>query len=203
MTPVTSQEPRRVRASFSAAASDAPTQVTDLTAALATLPGGVVDGGEIIILAIKPSMWRPLFESAPWLIAWCTVAIIFTSRERPFPGWSLTATAQIMLLIGFVRLGVAVVRWVPAWYVLTNRRAIEIRGVREPRIAACMLIGVRNTYLSATWTEKTARLGSITFVTEHPDKAAQTWQSIPKPEQVHAEIRRAIENAIDQQSCAL
>ena len=131
------------------------------------------------------------------------MAILITALERPLPGWSMTASAQLLLLVGFVRLGVAVVRWIPAWYVLTNRRVIEIRGVRAPRIASCMLIQVRNTYLNATWAEKAAQLGTITFVTEDPQKPAQIWHSIPKSVEVHAEVRRAIENAIDQHNSSL
>jgi hypothetical protein len=205
MTPVTCQRPGTKRSegiSFSATTSDAPSPAADLAATLAALPGGVVDGGEIVILAIKPSMWRPFFESAPWLVAWCFMAMLLTAMQRPLPGWSLAATAQFLLLIGFARLGVAVLRWVPAWYVLTNRRVIAIRGVRAPRIESCLLVEIRNTYLIATLAEKSARLGTISFVTEKPDRAAQVWQSIPTPEQVHVEVRRAIENAIDQHGCS-
>ncbi len=189
---------RTVEPSFSAATSEAPPRAADLTSTWTSLPGGVVDGSELVLLAIKPSMWRPILESAPWLVMCGLVALIVAWGNRPLPGLSVAMTAQVVMLVAFSRLGVAVVRWVPAWYVLTNRRAIEIRGVRAPRISALLLQHVRNTYLQSSPGEKLARLGTVTFVTDVPDQATQRWQSVSRPEQVHVVIRRAIEQSIDQ-----
>ena len=79
---------------FSAATSEAPPQAADVPSTLTALPGGVLDGGELILLAIKPSMWRPLFDSAPWLIVCGAVAIILTSMGRTLAGLSLVASAS-------------------------------------------------------------------------------------------------------------
>jgi hypothetical protein len=46
--------------------------------------------------------------------------------------------------------------------------------------------------------EKLARLGTITFVADHANRVTLRWQSIAGPAEVHAKIRRAIENALDQ-----
>ncbi len=184
---------------FSAATSEAPPRTSQAAAtAWTALPGGVLDGGEIVLLATKPSMWRPVFDSAPWLVTCCLLAGVLTWLGKPLPGLSLTATAQVVLLVAFARVGLAVVRWVPRWYVLTNRRVIDIRGVRSPRIQACLLVEIRNTYLNSSAAEKLTRLGTITFVTDEANKVSRLWQSIAKPEEVHTKIRRAIENAIDQ-----
>ena len=177
--------------------AEVPSRVTDVAAKWSMLPGGLVDGGEIILFAIKPSMWRPVIDSAPWMVTAALLAVVLTYLRTPIPGLSLTATAQAVLLIGAVRLGLAVVRWVPSWYVLTNRRVIDIHGVRSPRVWACLLIEVRNTYLNATAPERVAGLGSITFVTDHPDESPRVWESISRADEIHAKIRRAIENAID------
>ncbi|MGB2987593.1 MAG: hypothetical protein WBE26_17140 [Phycisphaerae bacterium] len=184
--------------SFSVTASEAPPRASRVAATLTTLPGSVLDGDEIVLLAIKPSMWRLLFDSAPWLVTCFLLAAVLVWLGTPLPGLSLTATAQVILLIGLARIGLAVVRWVPIWYVLTNRRVLDIRGVRTPRISACLLIEVRNTILQSSPTEKLTRLGTITFVTDPPDQASHVWQSIAEPDAVHTKIRRAIENAIDQ-----
>ena len=185
--------------SFSATASETPSRATDVAVGWTTLPGGVVDGGEIVLLAIKPSMWRPLFESTPWLVTCCVLAAGLAWLSRPIPGLPLTATVQVIVLVGFARLGLAVVRWVPRWYVLTNRRVLDIQGVRSPRIWSCLLIETRNTYLNVSTAERLTGLGTITFVTDHPGEPPCHWRSVAKPEEVHARIRRAIENAIDQQ----
>ena len=185
-------------ARFAAAASQAHSRASEVAARWGTLPGGLVDGGEVIVLAIKPSMWRPVFDSAAWLVTTAVLAVTLTMLRAPIPGLSLTATAQLMLLIGLGRLAVAVVRWVPSWHVLTNRRIIDIHGVRAPCILACPLIAIRNTYLHASGAERLTGLGTITYVTTREDEPPRHWRSIAKPDLVHAQIRRAIENAIDQ-----
>ena len=185
-------------ASLAAAASEASSRASEAAARWGTLPGGITDGGEVIVLAIKPSMWRPVFDSAAWLVITMVLAITLTILGTPLPGLSLTATAQIVWLIGLGRLGVAVVfRWMPTWYVLTSRRLIDIRGVRAPRISSCRLIDVRNTYLHTLGVEKLTGLGTITYVTSRDDEPPHHWRTIAKANLVHAEIRRAIENAID------
>lgn len=181
-----------------ASMAEAPSGVSQAGTKWATLPGGVIAGGEIIIFAIKPSMWRPVFDSAPWLVTGFLLAVLLTMLRTPFPGLSLTATAEAALLLGFARLGYAVVRWVPTWYVLTNRRVIDIRGVRSPRIWSCALLDIRNTYVNASQPEKLAGLGSISFVTARKDEPPRTWRSIASPDEIHTRVRRAIENAIDE-----
>jgi hypothetical protein len=110
---------------------------------------------------------------------------------------SLTASAQIVLLVGLARLGWAIVRWVPSWYVLTNRRLIEIHGIRKPQIAATPLLQVRNTYVNASAIERYTATGTITYVTTDPHDRPRHWLTVAEPVDVHAQIRRAIENAID------
>ncbi len=185
---------------FAATMSDAPSHASDVAARWTTLPGGLIDGGEIVVLAIKPSLWRPVFDSAAWLAASAVLAVVLTTLGIPLPGLSVTTTAQLVLLLGFSSLGLAVVRWTTTWHVLTNRRIIDIHGVRTPRIAACLLVHVRNTYVHTSLAEKMTRLGTITFATDEADRLPHLWLSIANPDEVHAKIRRAIENAIDQSS---
>jgi len=191
---------RESRTDFAAAMSDAPSQATGVAARWTTLPGGLIDGGEIVVLAIKPSLWRPVFDSVGWLAVCAVFAVTSTMIGLRLPGLSPATTAQLVVLIGFTGLGLAVVRWTTTWHVLTNRRIIDIHGVRTPRIAACLLIHVRNTYLHTSMPEKLTRLGTITFVTDETDRLPHLWRSIAHPDEVHAKIRRAIENAIDQSS---
>jgi len=192
---------RRVSpAAFVATMSDAPSRVADVAARWTMLPGGVIDGGEIVVLAIKPSLWRPVFDSAAGLVISVLLAVVVTTLGVPLPGLSAATTAQLVLLIGFTGLGLAIVRWTTTWHVLTNRRIIDIHGVRTPRIAACLLVHVRNTYLHTSVAEKVTRLGTVTFVTDEADRLPHLWRSIAHPDEVHAKIRRAIENAIDQSS---
>lgn len=184
---------------FSVAVADNPSAAAKpAVAPWAEIPGGVIDGGEIVILAIKPSMWRPLFDSAAWMVGSWIIAGLLTFLGRPIVGLSMATTVQIVLMGGTVGLCVAILRWIPTWYVLTNRRIIHIHGVRTPRIDSCELLEIRNTFVQAGIEEKLTNLGSITFVMEKASVRPRTWRSIQQPLEVHARIRRAIENAIDQ-----
>lgn len=188
---------------MSATTSEAPSRASKVVARWTALPGEVVDGGEIVLLAIKPSMWRPVFDSAPWLVTCCVLAVVLMWLGRPLPGWSLATTAQVIMLIALARIGLAVVRWAPTWHVLTNRRIIDIHGVRRPKISSCPLLQIRNSYLRYPPAERATQLGTIIFVTDHVEKVPHVWQSIAKPDEVHAKIRRAIENAIDNHGIGL
>jgi len=184
---------------FSVAVADNPAAAAKpAIAPWAEIPGGVIDGGEIVILAIKPSMWRPLFDSAAWMVGSWLLAGMLTVLGKPIVGLSMTTTVQIVLMGGAVGLAVAILRWIPTWYVLTNRRIIHIHGVRSPRIDSCELLEIRNTFVQVGIEEKLTNLGSITFVMDKAASRPRTWRSIQQPLEVHARVRRAIENAIDQ-----
>lgn len=184
--------------SASATASDAPPVASHDAAPWTTLPRGLVDGGEIVLLAIKPSLWKPLMDSASWLVTSCLLAVAIGLLNARIPGLSIATTIQAVLLVGLTRLGIALVRWAPTWHVLTNRRVIDVHGVRTPRVSAALLLSIRNTYCSASTAERVLRVGTITFVTDLPDAPPRHWVSIASPQEVHAKIRRAIETAIDQ-----
>jgi len=196
---IATTQPKRMSVHSAAAMSEAPSRSSAVPTVWTHLPGGVVDGGEIVLLAIRPSMWRSLFDSAPWLVTMVLLAGTLTVLNTQIPGLSPIMTAQVILFVGVARLLLAILRWVPTWYVLTNRRIIDMHGVREPRIWSCPLLNVRNTYLQATAAERMAKLGTLTFVLDNPGEGPRHWQSVGRPEEIHAAIRRAIENAIDQQ----
>lgn len=187
--------PRRATVYFAAAATEARPSTAEVKTAWTTLPGGVIDGGEIVILAIKPSMWRLLFDAAPWLIMCGVIACVLAGLGRPILGLSPSATAQLLMLVAVGRLAFAVLRWIPTWYVLTNRRLIDIRGVRAPRIRSSPLIDVADTYLHASTAEKTAQLGTITFELDRADEQPYVWKSIQQPAEVYARVRSTIDNA--------
>lgn len=180
------------------ATSDTPPQAVDLPAEWSELPSGVIDGGEIVLLAIKPSMWGPLLDALPWILATLGFSALILVLHLALPGLTPFGSARLVLAVGFVRLLIGIARWVATWYVLTNRRILDVRGARTPRIGAMALVEVRNTYLNASVPERVARVASIRFVSKHSDRLPCVWEFVPKPELVHAKIRRAIENALDQ-----
>lgn len=183
---------------FAAVMTEAPSDSSTLERSWTSLPDEIIDGGEMIVLAIKPSMWRPLFDSTPWLIMAAVLSVTLAVVGKPIPGLSVSLSVQIVLVLGVARLGIAIIRWVPTWYVLTNRRVMCVHGVRTPQVHSLALIEVRNTYLNATAPEKLIGLGTISLVSNEPRHAPLIWMSITRSREIHEKIRRAIQNAIDQ-----
>jgi hypothetical protein len=194
---MTAERRRPAEAVFSTTTETAAAKT--IAAVFSAFPGTVIDGGEIVLLAIKPSLWRPVFASAPWLVASMLLALVLSGTGRPIPGLSLLATTQVVLLIGLCRLAWAVAQWLPRWHVLTNRRIIDIRGARTPVVTSLPLIHVRNTYVRRPWAESMAGVGTILFVAGRPNDnpISHSWRTIRDADEVHAKIRRAIEHAID------
>ena len=191
--------PKRMeRIAFSPCATSAPAVAPEATSTWFALPPEVVGGGEIVLLAIRPSLWRPFFAAAPWLGGCFILGLVMGLLEVAGPGLSRIATLQLILLIAAGRLGLAFMQWTLTWYVLTNRRILDVQGVWSPRIWSCHLVEIRNTYLNASTVEKVPGLGTITFATEHADEPPRRWCCVVDAKEVHARIRRAIENAIDQ-----
>lgn len=185
------------RAFSAAAVSDSPARTGEVAAPWAAIPGGVIDGGELVLLAIKPSMWRPFFDSAAWVVGSWIVAGLLTVLGRPIAGLPMAMTVQIVLMAGALGLTLSILRWIPTWYVLTNRRIIDIHGIRRPKIGSCDLLEIRNTYVHASIEEKVTGLGTISFAFDKAHLGPRVWRSIARPVEVHAKIRRAIESAID------
>ncbi len=178
--------------------SEAPSRVSEVASRWTAVPGGVVDGGEIVILAIKPSLWRPVVDSAAWIVTALAFTTALLIMGKPIPGLSLTTSAQLVLLVALARLAVAILRWTTTWHLLTNRRIIDVHGVRAPIIRDCLLVRIRNTYLRSSIVERATALGTIIFVSDEPEHSPHAWYSIAGADEVHSKIRRAIENALDQ-----
>ena len=128
----------------------------------------------------------------------CSVlAVILTVLGLPVFGLSPTGAAQVLMLLAFARLSFVMLRWIPTWYVLTNRRLIDVRGVRSARIRSCPLIEVKDTYLQESILEKAALLGTIVFELDRSDDRPYVWQSIQAPQEVFDKVRDTIRNARD------
>lgn len=183
---------------FSAVMSEAPARATEVASRWTAVPRGVVDGGELVLLAVKPSLWRPVLDSSAWIVTCSLLATTLLVLGQPLPGLALGTSAQLIMLVAVLRLGVGLIRWVTMWHLLTNRRIIDVQGVRAPVIRSCLLVHLRNTYLRTSAVEKPLGLGTILLVTDEPEHRPHMWASIAHPEETHAKIRRAIENALDQ-----
>jgi hypothetical protein len=161
-------------------------------------PQELLDGGEIVLFAIKPSLWFVVFDSARWLVIGVLMVLVSTTSSLP-AGLSRQTLAQLACLLIVARLGAALLRWVSRVYVLTNRRIMRVRGVFKADIVSCPLVKIRNTRVTVGPHERVTGLGTILFVPEDTPAADLHWYQINRCEDVHARVRRAIERAIDSQ----
>lgn len=166
------------------------------TADTALLPADLIYSDETIIFAIKPSLWYVVFDSAHWLLAGLLL-IAAASFGAELVNLSEPQFMSAVLAALSLRIGLALLRWVSRYYVLTNRRLVRVRGVSRPDIYECPLVEIRNSSVGTTFSEALTGLSTISFVATEPSDRIFCWNAVSNAEDVHEQIRRAIERAID------
>ncbi len=155
---------------------------------------GVLNGSEIIILAIKPSLCYVLFVSSRWLAILLPIAIIsWLSAQMGWLGMQ-TQVLLAMCLAGMVtRLAFGLLQWQSRVYILTNLRVLRIRGVVRVEMFQCPLLQLNDVQLTAGVVERLMGVGTIGLVKNSSEKAAAHWQNIRRGEQVRGQILEAID----------
>jgi len=159
------------------------------------LPAHLLDGDEIVILAIKPSLWFVVFISFRWLVA--TMLLILAA------GWVANLVPQVnapmiikaAVILAAGRIGLAVLQWVSRLYVLTNRRIMRLTGILNVDLFECPLTKIQNTYLTLVWYERLTRLGTISFATAGTGGVEASWINVNNPLELHERVRSAIHRA--------
>lgn len=161
------------------------------------LPAHLLDGDEIVILAIKPSLWFILFASSRWLVA---MGIVIALSEWivgtfGFLGLTQPMVVQAALALAGARFGFALLQWVSRLYVLTNRRIMRLMGIFNVDLFECPLTKIQNTYLSLAWYERLTGVGSIGFATAGTGGIEASWLNVNNPMELHERLRSAIRRA--------
>jgi len=159
------------------------------------VPAGLLEGGELVILALKPSGWFVLVSSLPLLLSAGAVAAVaylmsFSDYFRdPEVVWYFCAAVALL------RLMVASWQWLGRTYVLTNRRIVSIRGLVRVQLAAAGLPRVREALLAASLSERVVGAGSIYCLLDPDAPPTVAWQTVARPAEVHEVILEAIGRA--------
>ncbi len=160
------------------------------------VPESLLDGGEVVHFAIKPAPWFILLVSLRWILAAFMIACL-AWIDVVAPDYRVFAL-QAAVLIAASRLGWATLEWVSRLYVLTNRRAMSIRGVTKVEVFECTLARIQNTYLVLSPLERLARIGTVAFQTAAASAGTGgtgTWRMVAKPLEVHEQLLAAIHRA--------
>lgn len=187
--------PSRTRRAGTRMAATGKSTETRPMAAADLVPEQLLDGGEIVLLAIKPSLWFVLFASIRWLIGVAIVIALAPAIPSMWPGLGTALIVRAAMFIGAARVGFAVLDWVSRLYVLTNRRVMRLRGIFNVNLFECSLLRIQNTYLTLAWYERLFGLGSIGFATAGTGGVEAVWRHLAQPMAVHEQVRAAISRA--------
>jgi len=160
------------------------------------VPAHLLDGGEIVILAIKPSLWFVPLTSARWILL--GIGLLAAANIS----WISPHVAGYLRMAGYLgvagRLGWAMLQWVSRLYVLTNRRVMRLRGVFNVELFQCELTRIQSLVLSASWPERLVRSGTIIIQTAGALGSvggSAAWRMITRPLEVHQKLNDAIRRA--------
>ncbi len=160
------------------------------------VPAHLLDGGEIVILAIKPSLWFVPLTSARWIL----LGIVFVAAANI--SWVTPHVAGYLRMAGYLgvasRLGWAMLQWVSRLYVLTNRRVMRLRGVFNVELFQCELSRIQSLVLTASLPERLVRSGTIVIQTAGALGSvggSAAWRIVARPLEVHQKLNDAIRRA--------
>lgn len=159
----------------------------------AVVPTHLLDGGEVVVFAIKPSPWFVFFRSFRWLIGLTLVALIGSMVGEGFVG--ADTLIQTVAAAAALVVGVTLLQWVSRLYVLTNRRMMRFRGVLSVEILETPLVKIDEVTLSVAPYERPTRLGTLYFETPDDATGPVCWFHVARPQEVHREVSDAIRRA--------
>ena len=164
--------------------------VTPLGAMLAR---HILRDGEIVLLALKPSLWFIPLSSLRFIGVVLILALAAIAWEGPRNREWFYIEAAIFLVAG--RIMWAVLAWMGRLYVLTDLRVIRLSGVFRVEIFDCALRKVARTQVTVGFKERVTTTGSIEITPEDESCPPGVWQTVSKPHDVHDLITRTIAKA--------
>ncbi len=156
------------------------------------LPAHLLDGDEIVILAIKPSLWFVVFVSARWVTAMVMVMVLAEWLSAGIPPLRPELVIRGAAALAGARLGLGMLQWVSHLYVLTNRRVLRLRGIFNVDLFECQLTRIQHTYVTLAWYERLVGAGTIWFSTAGAPGTQAAWRHVAHPLEIHEQVRSAV-----------
>ena len=165
-------------------------------AATELVPAELLDGGEIIIFAVKPSLWFVALKSARWLLGMLMTVVFAHWLGDAVLGIPQTIIVRVAVAVGGVRVALALLQWVSRLYVLTNRRIMRLTGIFNIDLFECQLTKIQSTVLTIAWYERVFGIGTISFATAGAGGGFEaSWTHVNQPLELHERVRAAINRA--------
>ncbi len=154
----------------------------------------IFQAGEIVELAIRPSVWWILFSSWQALLASAVIVLAGLTLNQHLPGRP-AVYVEIGLMLGLARLMWATVKWMSRIHVLTNMRVMTISGVFNVTFTECPLRRLARVRGITPLREKLLMLGTLELIPMDEQFPINLWQTIRHPVAVQRKIRAAMERA--------
>lgn len=157
------------------------------------VPSKLLEAGEVVLLAIKPSSWYVLVSSWPvFAVAILVAAGMYAGRGVFDVAVSGRTVSLFCLATACLRVIIASFQWLGRLYVLTNLRVLQVRGVMRVEVFACRLKDLRGVFLSQSLLERLVGIGSLFFQASRSDASEADWVNIAR----HTEVQRIVNEAI-------
>ena len=160
------------------------------------VPDKLLDEGEVVLLAIKPSGWFVLLVSYPVLVA---AALVAAGAYLAGGLFDSARSQQVVLMLavaaGCLRVMFACFQWVGRLYVLTNKRVMRIRGVMRVDVFTCPLKQIGKVLPSATLLERLLRVGTLQFDISDSNRPQARWLHVARPAEVYETLLDALRRA--------
>jgi len=163
----------------------------------AALPQQLLHEGEVVILAIKPSIWFVFLSAWPAITVAAAVMVagyvvmpmLDLGLDYPRRTLALLCAAAVL-----VQLFLSSCQWTGRLYVLTNVRVLRIRGVFTVDVFQCPLTKIRQATLDAARLDRFCGVGTIHFDTE-TSVEEPCWLHVAKPTDVNDKVQDALRRA--------
>ncbi len=170
--------------------ADSATPATPLDVAAAE---ELLDDGEVILLATRPSGWFVLVTSWPVLAMGAVILAAAVVADKGFgAAIQLRTVGFVYGVVGSIRLAVGCGEWVGRLYILTTRRVLRVSGVMRATIEQCPLRAIAETTLAATTIERPLGVASLSFQDDQGQTLQPVWTCLSRA----AEVRDVVDNAI-------
>jgi len=161
------------------------------------LASHVLRDGEIIILALRPSLWFIILSSLRFLIG-SLIAIVAIKYFAIHSMWTHGTVRSLMELVVSAisaRLMWATLQWMSRLYILTDYRILSLSGVFNVSIFDCPLRKVARTRLVRSGEERFTGIGTIEIIPQDDSLPFGLWQMIARPNAVHEQMVATINRA--------
>lgn len=159
------------------------------------VPVDLLQDGEVVILALKPSGWFVIIASLPIVASAALVAGLAYVVNLYHPPTQLRLICSACAAVALLRTVIACWQWLGRTYVLTNRRIVCIRGLLRVQWSAAGLAGIRETLLTSAIAERLVGTGSIFCLGDPEGLPLVTWHSVARPAEIHEIVLEAVNRA--------